>query len=378
MLKATPEMERAFIDAIGPETYVSDTPFGDTGNWVIDGDVNIIACLNAALAASPAPAVPVEPVVKVKPLEWRDGYRDHRCTIVQAGSLPFYQIRKLDGLIWLDVDNHQTIYPTVEEAKAAAQADYETRIRSALVVTPPAPAVGDGLDGNRPLPFSRDVLGRFVREAWVRWAEQQTDPKPSWLVPYDDLSEPDKEADRQIGEAVARWVLIGDSASRALVGDGWTVEDVREQKLATVVAPDNGSTEEVLAAVLQCAEAWVPEARIMGNVRAGDIARAVRAMLAAFPATDLREENERLQSQLDRTIVKFADAQARATTAEEQLEKAREENKRLRETLADLMSWFPDDPSEPEWRIKAGRYGADDAIEAARAALKAQEQSHDR
>lgn len=70
------------------------------------------------------------------------------------------------------------------------------------------------LDGSRPLPFDRDQLGRFVREAWVRWAEAQPNPKPTWLEPYDALPEPDREADRQIGEAVARWTLIGD-ASRA-------------------------------------------------------------------------------------------------------------------------------------------------------------------
>lgn len=69
------------------------------------------------------------------------------------------------------------------------------------------------LDGARQLPFAREALGRFVREAWVRWAETQLSPKPSWLVPYDELSEADKEADRQIGEAVARWTLIGDAAS---------------------------------------------------------------------------------------------------------------------------------------------------------------------
>lgn len=41
---------------------------------------------------------------------------------------------------------------------------------------------------------------------------------------------------------------------------------------------------------------------------------------------------------------------------------------KLEEVLDDLLSWF-DKPSEPEWRIKAGPYGADDAVEAARAAL---------
>jgi hypothetical protein len=57
-------------------------------------------------------------------------------------------------------------------------------------------------------------------------------------------------------------------------------EDIREQKLATIVAPDNGTPQEVLSAVLECAKAWVPEARIVGNVRAGDIVRAIEALPA--------------------------------------------------------------------------------------------------
>lgn len=56
-------------------------------------------------------------------------------------------------------------------------------------------------------PFDREHLAREVRVAWVRWAEQQPDPKPSWLVPYDGLSEPDKEADRQIGEHIQAVVM---------------------------------------------------------------------------------------------------------------------------------------------------------------------------
>ena len=73
------------------------------------------------------------------------------------------------------------------------------------------------LDVNRELPWSRYQLGRFVREAWVRWAQAQPHPKPAWLVPYDELSEADQEADRQIGEAVARWTLVGDAARASLV-----------------------------------------------------------------------------------------------------------------------------------------------------------------
>jgi phage FluMu protein Com len=45
----------------------------------------------------------------------------------------------------------------------------------------------------------RDRLGRLVGKLWISWAETQPNPKPSWLVPYDQLSEVDKEADRVIG-----------------------------------------------------------------------------------------------------------------------------------------------------------------------------------
>lgn len=73
--------------------------------------------------------------VRVKPLEWRDGYRDAACKITQVSPIPFYQIRELEGVVWLDVGNHQTIYPAVDDAKAAAQADYEKRILSALTTS---------------------------------------------------------------------------------------------------------------------------------------------------------------------------------------------------------------------------------------------------
>jgi hypothetical protein len=56
----------------------------------------------------------------------------------------------------------------------------------------------------------RDTLGRVVREAWVRWAQAQPSPRPSWLTSYDGLPEPDREADRQIGEAVKRYLETGE------------------------------------------------------------------------------------------------------------------------------------------------------------------------
>ena len=48
----------------------------------------------------------------------------------------------------------------------------------------------------------RDHAGQIVRRAWVEWARRHENPKPSWLVPWEGLSEPDREVDRQIGEAV--------------------------------------------------------------------------------------------------------------------------------------------------------------------------------
>lgn len=46
----------------------------------------------------------------------------------------------------------------------------------------------------------RDRLGQMVRDVWIAWAKEQPEPKASWLIPYNQLSEPDKEVDRRIGE----------------------------------------------------------------------------------------------------------------------------------------------------------------------------------
>jgi hypothetical protein len=42
---------------------------------------------------------------------------------------------------------------------------------------------------------------------------------------------------------------------------------------------DSASAIVVLNQLLICAENWVPDARIIGNIRAGDISRAVRAIV---------------------------------------------------------------------------------------------------
>jgi len=47
---------------------------------------------------------------------------------------------------------------------------------------------------------TREELGRVVRQTWIAWAQEQPHPKPGWLLPYDDLSPADQEADMAIGE----------------------------------------------------------------------------------------------------------------------------------------------------------------------------------
>ena len=49
----------------------------------------------------------------------------------------------------------------------------------------------------------REDLGRLVRETWVAWAREQRDPKLSWLVPWEELDDGQREVDMRIGEAVA-------------------------------------------------------------------------------------------------------------------------------------------------------------------------------
>lgn len=51
-----------------------------------------------------------------------------------------------------------------------------------------------------------EMLGVEVRRVWLAWAREQPNPKPSWLVPWEELSEPDREVDRRIGMAIATLV----------------------------------------------------------------------------------------------------------------------------------------------------------------------------
>lgn len=74
----------------------------------------------------------IAPGVRVKPLEWLDtgsGYYAH-AELCQR----FYSIGAEEGKFWANWDASIPPFTTPEAAKAAAQADYEGRIRAALEV----------------------------------------------------------------------------------------------------------------------------------------------------------------------------------------------------------------------------------------------------
>lgn len=85
----------------------------------------------------------------------------------------------------------------------------------------------------------RERLGRLVREVWIEWAREQPDPKPSWLVEWDDLPVPDREVDRRIGER-----LVAAERERA---------DTLQDALARLTAATTGwrSGSELEAALKQ-------------------------------------------------------------------------------------------------------------------------------
>lgn len=63
------------------------------------------------------------------------------------------------------------------------------------VATHPVPDSGEPTD-------PRELLGRWVRQVWVRWASEQDDPKPSWLLGWVELDDGQREVDMRIGEAL--------------------------------------------------------------------------------------------------------------------------------------------------------------------------------
>lgn len=75
----------------------------------------------------------VQTPVQVKALEWRRGYCDDQVTIHQATTIGgVYQVRVLNSEVWLDKPGSKAVFSSSEEAMAAAQADFDNLILSAI------------------------------------------------------------------------------------------------------------------------------------------------------------------------------------------------------------------------------------------------------
>lgn len=85
-----------------------------------------------------------------------------------------------------------------------------------------------------------------------------------------------------------------------------------------------------------------------------------------YVRADKLEELELHARHADAYLQSAQGAIQRADKAEVALAEKDKEIAGLREALNDLLSWFPDKPSDPEWRIAAGVYGADEAVSVAR------------
>lgn len=97
-----------------------------------------LATLIEDLASQPA-----APSVKVKALEWENSVNGRWIGTppIKIANMAFWVFSCSEGFKRMTGDGPPMYYPTLEAAKAAAQADYEARILAALETAPAAPAV---------------------------------------------------------------------------------------------------------------------------------------------------------------------------------------------------------------------------------------------
>lgn len=131
----TPEELRALPDRIFAEIITVDEPSDDFGpyrwrRWSIKPFEGATEYRRVHLAERESAGT-----VAVKPLEWSPAIHGGECALGAAGLYHIYPY-KLDGVDVFEVSNpfnhDNPTFPTKGAAQAAAQADYEARIRSAL------------------------------------------------------------------------------------------------------------------------------------------------------------------------------------------------------------------------------------------------------
>lgn len=225
-------------------------------------------------------------------------------------------------------------------------------------------------------PTDRESGGRLVREVWIAWAKEQPAPKPSWLVEWDGLSEPDREVDRRIFEAceacgyAAGFVACRAADERAMVEPlaraeekiaSLTAELAEEQdahRVASQALHDQTAelrdardaiaglakvhlevTAERDAARAAIGDVSEVEARLVNG--GGDIAERDRLTVELAEANVRREEAEALIAGMSAAV-----ATARADGAREEREKSDALIATLRELLGEREWDFEDNGRE--------------------------------
>lgn len=114
----------------------------------------------------------------------------------------------------------------------------------------------------------REALGRLVRETWIAWVQEQPEPKSSWLLPWEELAEPDREVDRRIGEAVRDYVLV----TTSYVPQDVALDCLRRLEAAGYGKPGQPNTlyAMVFAACAEVERLREQTARVGGAVKASE------------------------------------------------------------------------------------------------------------
>lgn len=101
----------------------------------------------------------------------------------------------------------------------------------------------------------REDVGRMVREEWVAWAREQPGPEPSWLRAWGELTEPEREGDRRIGERLFfDGVRYADGTARARAWDALVrlLPRLGEWERGSALAADGRLLEWVLRQAADC------------------------------------------------------------------------------------------------------------------------------
>ena len=219
----------------GGVTFTAVSPHGPVGTNLLTY-AQAKAMVEYMIDGAPIAALPAQGV-RVRQLEWniepRNGWKQG-----VAWADAYHLIRKDDG--WHYANHNGGVFPTIDAAKAAAQADYERRILAAL-----APAEAGGVEAH---PYSlRPDLQRIVNNAKTapQWDTERDRLAPA---PVDALV---KAAEPTLDEALAvvcaamtegeKWGVAVNAAMPILNADidqsGWnTVSEVRNAINAALAA----------------------------------------------------------------------------------------------------------------------------------------------